>query len=103
MNQMGDIHDGRGRCGQVQGAQLLGGGYVIVQCIVIWDGGGDSGQFLFGIEGNGLSNRANTKEGNVCCIRLWLGAAGENAELVTDVDFVVASHRMDTERSVCEY
>ena len=102
---MGDIHDGRGRGGQVQGAQLLGGGYVIVQCVVIWDGGGDSGQFLFGIEGNRLGNRAKTKEGNICCIRLWPGAAGENAELVTDVDFVVecASHRMDTERSVCEY
>jgi len=71
---------------------------------VIWDGGCDSGQNLFGIEGNGLGNRAKTKEGNICCVRLCPGGAGENAELVTDMDFVVecANHRMDAERSVCE-
>ena len=76
-----------------------------MQCVVIWDGGGDSGLDLFGIDGNGLGSRAKTKEGNVCCIRLCPGALGEIAELVTDVDFVVecANHCMDTERSVCEY
>ena len=104
---MGDIHDSHGWGGQVQGAQLIRGGYVIVQCIVVWDGGGDSGQDLFGIRrrraGQPIEPRPR-RASNVCCIRLCPGATSENVEFVTDMDFVVecTNHCMDTERSGCE-